>query len=430
MTEQAFAKRTNWAGNVTFAAADFQLPSSVEELQTAVRNARLVKPVGARHSFNRSADTDGEQFSTGALNRILKLDTTSQTVTVECGILHGHLSVWLNQRGYALHNLASLPHISVAGACATGTHGSGDSNGNLSTAVQSLDLIRPDGELISLARGQHGFAGAVVGIGALGIVARLTLDVEPAFNVAQTVYERLPFVQVQQHFDKITSSGYSVSMFTDWMGDTVNQLWVKRRMGDVVIGDAVQTMAADQSFFGASAAPAERHPLDGHSAENCTAQLGVGGPWHERLPHFRMDFTPSSGQELQAEYFVARGDALAALESIRALRDSIQPLLYISEIRTVAADDLWLSMCYQRDSVALHFTFKPDMPAVLALLPRIERALAPFHPRPHWGKLFTMDSDEVRAGYPRFAEFDKLRRACDPDDKMSNSFLTTLMRQP
>ena len=411
----------NWAGNVTFGASAFHAPRTIEQLQTIARQSRRFKPLGAAHCFNRIADTSGDQISMRQLGSVIALDTNKHTVTVEGGMLHGNLSIWLHERGYALHNLASLPHISTAGSCATATHGSGDNNGNLATAVAGLDLVRADGEIVSLVRGQHGFEGMVVGLGALGIVARMTLDVQPTFNVAQTIYEKLPFKTLEIHFDEITSAGYSVSLFTDWQGETINQVWVKRRVDTEASGNPAN------SFFGAKSAPEERHPLDGHSAINCTAQMGVAGPWHERLPHFRMDFTPSSGEELQAEYFVARKHALTAIDRIRSIEPLITPLLYISEIRTIASDNLWLSMCYQQDSVALHFTFKPDVPGVMALLPKIEHLLAPFNARPHWGKLFTMAPPVVHAQYVRHLEYVKLRDALDPDRKMRNEYLDALV---
>jgi xylitol oxidase len=351
------------------------------------------------------------------LDRVVSLDREARTVTAEAGITYGALSRFLDGEGYGLHNMASLPHISVAGAYATATHGSGDANGNLATAVAGMEIVTADGALVELSRDDAAFCGAVVGLGALGAVTRITLDVEPAFKMAQEVYGRLPVAQLDENFDEITSSAYSVSLFTDWQGDTINQVWRKHRIGQ---GGAVRTTA---SFFGASRATKKLHPLDGVSAENCTDQMDIVGSWCERLPHFRMEFTPSNGEELQSEYLLPRQHAVAAMRGIRELRDALAPHLFISEVRTVAADSLWMSPCYQRDCVGIHFTWKQHWPEVERLLPLIEAQLEPFEARPHWGKLFTMAPERVRSLYERLTDFKRLVRSFDPEGKFTNSFV-------
>ena len=141
---------------------------------------------------------------------------------------YGRLAPMLHERGLALHNLASLPHISVGGAIATGTHGSGDRLGNLATAVSAIDILRSDGEIVHLERGDTDFDGAVVGLGALGVVVRVRLDVEPEYQIAQHVYEGLAWDELAARFDEITGAGDSVSLFTTW-GSHVDQVWVKQR---------------------------------------------------------------------------------------------------------------------------------------------------------------------------------------------------------
>ena len=408
---------TNWAGNLTYRAARVHRPERVAQLQGIVAASDRVRALGSRHSFNAIADTTGDLISLERLDRVVSLDAERRTVTVEGGIRYGTLGRALHAAGWALPNLASLPHISVAGACATATHGSGNTNRCLAAAVSALELVTADGSVVVLSRERDGdrFAGAVVGLGALGVVSQITLDVVPTFQVCQDVYEGLPVVQIVRDFDAITSAGYSVSLFTDWSGDRVSQVWVKRRVED---GKAVVGAARD--LFGAVPAPVKRHPITILPPDNCTEQLGLAGPWHERLPHFRMEHTPSSGAELQSEYFVDRRHAPAAYRAITALRDEIAPLLQISEVRTVAADDLWLSPYFERDSVAFHFTWLPDWPGVSALLPKLEAQLAPFHPRPHWGKLFTLPPERVRAQYSRLAAFRSLARELDPTGKFAN----------
>lgn len=410
----------NWAGNFRYGAAHWHSVATVDELRAVVGQSQQVKPLGSRHSFNAIADSPDTIVSLEQLNRVLALDREQGTVTVEGGIRYGELSRFLHKEGFALHNLASLPHISVAGACATGTHGSGDGNGGLATAVSSLQLLTADGNLLTLSRDDDRFYAAAVGLGALGIVTQLTLDVQPTFDVAQAVYLNLPFAQVAAQFDDIFGAAYSVSLFTDWQNEQFGEVWLKHRLTG-------EPYAMPDTFFGATAALEKVHPILGLPTEPCTEQLGIPGPWHERLPHFRMDFTPSAGEELQSEYFVPRHHAPAALAAIFALREKITPHLLISEIRTVAADNFWLSPCYQQPMVALHFTWRRDWSAVAPVLPLIEGALGVFNGRSHWGKLFTMSPTQLHPHYPRLADFQQLRRQLDPGGKFSNPFLAAAL---
>jgi xylitol oxidase len=412
------SRQTNWAGNHVFAAA-IDDPATIEELQELVKRYEKVRAVGTRHSFNELADSSHHMICIKHFDRVLSIDKEHLSVTVEGGIRYGELSQHLQKEGFALHNLASLPHISVAGACATATHGSGNKNGNLGTAVSAMELVTASGEIVHLSRekDREVLDGMVIGLGGFGIITKLTLDIQPAFNMQQDLYENLPLGELEHHFEEITSSGYSVSLFTTWIGETINQVWVKRRIAE---GDRLETPSR---LHGATLAIKNLHPIAHISAENCTEQLGVPGAWHERLPHFRLDHTPSSGEELQSEYFVAREDAFQALQAIRGLRDHIAPLLLISEIRTIAADNLWMSPCYKQDSVALHFTWKKDQPAVMKILPVIERALDPFKPRPHWGKLFTISPRQLRERYEKLPHFKQLLTQYDPRGKFRNRFL-------
>ena len=367
----------NWAANFEFSAANIHRPTNVDEVQHLVRKSQKVKALGTRHSFNQGANTEGELISTQHLDRVVAIDHDRMTVTIQGGISYGQLSKHLAVEDVALHNLASLPHISVAGACATATHGSGVKNGNLATAVVELEIVRADGELVRLGHNDPDFAGAVVNIGALGIVTGLTLRIQPSFQVCQFVYQNLALSELESHFAEIASSAYSVSFFTTWQSEIIDQVWQKH-VG--LVGDAPETL------HGATLSHVKLHPLPGHSAENCTEQLGIPGPWNERLAHFRMDFTPSSGEELQSEFMIPREKTFQALQAIAAIRDQIAPILHVSEIRTVAADSLWLSPAYGKDVTCIHFTWKKNWPAVKALLPTIEETLRPFGAMPHWGK--------------------------------------------
>ncbi|WP_214412360.1 FAD-binding protein [Sphaerisporangium fuscum] len=410
---------TNWARNITFQAADVERPSSLDELRGLVARSAKVRVLGSGHSFNEIADSTGTLLSLEGLPPAVEIDTAAATVRVAAGVRYAELGRRLHDKGYAVHNLASLPHISVAGSVATATHGSGDGNGNLATAVTAIEMVTADGDVVVLRREEDGdrFRGAVVGLGALGAVVALTLDIVPAFEVRQRVYEGLPAEALDDHFDDIMSRAYSVSLFTDWRTPRINQVWVKERV------DGDTGSASPGPLFGALPADGPRHPVPGMSAVHCTEQLGVPGPWFERLPHFRPDFTPSSGEELQAEYLLPRRHAAEALRALRVIGDRIAAVLQISEIRTIAADELWLSPSHRQETVGLHFTWIKDAAAVLPVLGMIEERLAPFGARPHWGKLFTMAPGDLRARYERMDDFCALARHYDPSGTFTNDFV-------
>lgn len=432
-------EQRNWAGNYAYRAARLHHPATVAEVQELAARSSKLRALGTRHSFNSIADTSEDMVSLARFDQIIGLDRANGTVTVGAGIRCGQLGPFLDAQGFALHNLASLPHISIAGACATATHGSGDRNGNLATFVRAMEIVTASGEIVALDRDQNGdaFRASVVGLGAMGIVTQLTLDVVPAFTIRQDIYENLPLTTLEAHFDAITSGAYSVSLFTDWRQPAFTQIWRKSLVApDNAVRPADASPVAenrtapDAEWFGATLANRPLHPIAGVSAENCTLQ-GVPGPWYDRLPHFRMEYTPSRGDELQTEYLVPRPHALAALGAVAAMRERIAPLLLISEIRTIAADDLWLSPCCGQDCVAIHFTWKPDWHEVERLLPHIEAALAPFQARPHWGKLFTMRPAVLQALYPNLPDFKELLHTYDPQGKFRNAFVNdTLFATP
>jgi xylitol oxidase len=404
----------NWAGNYTYRAQKLHRPSTIEQLQEIIANAPRVRVLGSRHSFNDIADSS-ELITLEAMPMDVVVDHEAETVSFNAALKYGELVVALNEEGVALHNLASLPHISVAGAVATATHGSGETNGNLATAVVGLELVTSDGQIIAASSGEPDFDGLVVGLGALGAVTRITLDVEPAYEVRQRVFEGLSWEALFEHFDEIMSCGYSVSIFTRW-GETIDQVWVKSRVTD-------EPEQVESDLFGAGAAAVDRHPILGLDASSCTPQLGRRGPWADRLPHFRMGFTPSSGEELQSEYLFPRRNAVEAIEAVRKLADEIRPILQVSEIRTVAADRLWMSMNYGQDTVGIHFTWKPEREAVEGMLVQLETALAPCEARPHWGKLFNADAAALAPLYERMSDFIRLVERLDPRGAFRNSWL-------
>jgi xylitol oxidase len=406
----------NWAGNITFGARRLHRPVALPQLQEIVAAGGPLRILGSGHSFNRMADTSGDLVSLLAMPRIVEIAEDRRTVRVDGGIRYGELVDRLDAEGLAVHNLASLPHISVAGAVTTATHGSGVRNRNLAASVAAIELIRGDGEQVTLRRGDDDFAGAVVGLGALGVVTALTLDVVPSFEIRQYVYDDLPRASLEQHLPEILGAGYSVSLFTNWASADINHAWFKR----------TEPMPAGPRF-GASPADGPRHPVPGVPADNATEQGGVPGPWHARLPHFRMEFSPSTGAELQSEWMVPLGRALEAIDAVARVREQVARVVQVNELRTVAADDLWLSMNYQRDSLGLHFTWIADTAAVLPVVDALEEQLAPLEARPHWGKVFTLDAATIRSRYPRFADFRTLVQKYDPKGVFRNPWLDDIL---
>jgi xylitol oxidase len=405
---------STWAGTHVFAAPALVDALSIDEVRAAVAAGGPVRALGTRHSFHDLADTAGTLVTVTGIPAEPVLDEQTREVTVGAGTRYGVLARWLEDRGWALHNLGSLPHISIGGAIATATHGSGHANGALTTAVRRLEYVDATSNLAEVRVGDPDFAALAVGLGAFGIVVRVTLAIEPSYRMRQDVYSGLSWDAFLADPDAVTGSAYSVSVFTNW-GDDVGDVWRKARLDegdppDEWLGSRRRTDTA--SLVG--------------STENLTTQLGVPGAWCDRLPHFRLDATPSNGDEIQSEYFVARSDAAAAVTAVRTLAADIRPHLLVSELRTVRADDLWLSGASGRDTLAIHFTWANHPGAVRALLPRIEAVLAPFGARPHWGKWHAMDADGIAAVTPRLFDARAVFERLDPEARFSNAHLRRL----
>ncbi len=415
--------RTNWAGNVTYSNDGVLCPSSIEELQHFVEGNKRVKVAGTGHSFSKIGDTDGVQISLSQMPNEIIIDSANLCVTAPGHITYGHLAKVLQDAGFALHNLASLPHVSIAGAIATATHGSGVKNQNLAGPVIAIGMILADGTKINIdkTRDADMFYGAIVSLGALGVVTSVTLQILPTFDVRQSVFTGLHAIQLDANFDAIMSAAYSVSLFTDWTSTEIGQVWIKYR------SDETLTFDPNVPYYGAMPSTRKMHPIPDVDPMNCTDQLGVPGPWLDRLPHFRLDFMPSAGSELQSEYLVPRKFAVAAMNSIRTISKQIAPLLLISEIRTVAQDRFWMSSAYDTDSVAFHFTWKDNSPAVWQFLPHLEEQLSAYNARPHWGKLFTTNRQQLEQLYPKLNDFRQLASKLDPFGKFKNAYLDNFL---
>jgi xylitol oxidase len=405
---------SNWAGNYRYGARRVHRPQTRDELRVLASTLPALRALGTRHTFTGMGDAD----ELVALDRLagadeITIDAEGMTVSVGPAVTYAMLAIALETEGLALANMASLPHISVIGAVITGTHGSGDALGNLATSVRALGLMTSTGDELEIGYDDPRFPGVVVNLGALGIVTRATLAVEHSYQLWQRVYQSLEWDQLAENLDAITTAGRSVSVF-HCFGERAREVWVKADAG----------APQPESLFGARAATAPLNPVPGADPSFCTEQLGVAGPWCDRLPHFRAGFTPSAGAEIQSEWFVARADAITAITAIREqLAQRIRPLLFVSETRTIAADELWMSPHYRRDSIGIHFTWHREPDAVRELCVEVERVLEPFSPRPHWGKAFQQEGATLADHYERLADFDALRRELDPRGAFANAWL-------
>ncbi len=411
--------RTNWSGTYTYRAASVARPESISDLAALIRAASRIRPLGTRHAFNDVADVDGWQVNVAALTSWIEIDASARTATVNAGLSYAEIAPVLHAAGFGLPALASLPHLSVAGACATASHGSGHGIGNLATQVSALEFVDGTGTVRTLSRAgdPDTFPGAVVSLGALGAVTSMTLDLVPTYDVAQTVRLSLPAAVFVDRFAEITGAAYSVSCFTRWI-DIVDQVWCKVRVGD---------RPPDETLFTeAPPADVDVHPVPGGSPADCTPQRGVPGPWHERLPHFAAGRTPSFGDEIQSEFFVdasaappprspCSGSAAGSLRPCASRRCAPSPRTTSGSAPPAAAT--W-SASISRGSATSRWCCRRWSWS--------KRTLEPFAPVPHWGKVFTARTAPQDTDDPRFAmlgAFAALADRYDPDRRFVNDFL-------
>lgn len=415
---------TNWAGNVTFAPQAFHRPATLDELRRLAGSSTRWRVLGSGHSFSPLAATSGDLVSLAELPRAVEVDRRRGLASVPGGATYEWVADELHRRGWALPAMASLPHLSVAGAIATGTHGSGDTVQCLSAGVHGLEVVVPGGDVVVVDRGSDPgvLPGYAVSLGALGAVVRVTLEVVPAFTVRQDVHEGLPAATLVDRFDEVMAGAHSVSAFTDLRRGVAGptfRVWRKARVGEP---------EAPERWLGTVRASDPRHPIAGVDPAACTEQLGRPGPWHERLPHFRAGATPSRGAELQSEFLLPRTAATTALTALLGLADDLTPAVLTCEVRTVAGDDLWLSPASGNDTVGIHLTWVPDEAAVLPRVRRLHEVLDPLGARPHWGKVTTADPASLAARYPRMDDFRRLVAAVDPRATLGNDLLDALLR--
>lgn len=406
----------NWSKNIDFNDREYFLPESLSELQELIQSSQKIRARGSAHSFNEIANTSSRAINLSKMPKVIEIDDGSKSVKVSAGLTYGELAPVLHQQGWAISNLASLPHISIAGSISTGTHGSGIKNQNLANQVLSFDIVTSEGEVRHIDRTNPAFNALVIGLGMSGIVYQYEIKIEPTYQIRQVIYPDIPIDILQRNFDQIMGTAYSVSYFTEWTSSQSGNLWCKFRDAESI----------PESIGGSRKAEVKYHPIPSVDPVACTDQFGEPGDWYQRLPHFKLEFIPSVGEEIQSEFFIARKDTPAALEELLKISDVIAPLLWISELRTIAADELWLSGAYQRESVGIHFTWK-KVDSINSVIQRVEDALRPFHYRPHWGKAFTADAKYLSSVYPKMSEFKALALALDPAKKFENTFTRQML---
>jgi xylitol oxidase len=404
---------SNWADNHSFVAERLHRPASVDDVRRIVADARRAHAIGARHSFNAVADSPGDLIDLQGIDPAIVIDVERRTVTAGAGTNYGELAAHLHAMGWALLNTPSLPHVTIGGATATGTHGSGHAHGTLSADVAALEMVTATGDLVTIRRGDAVFPGVVVNLGALGVVTRITLDIQPTFDMRQDAFEGLSWDTVTSDLDAVMSAGYSVSLITSWASPTVDRLWIKTALAD---GTPTDVSAARLGAYpAATPVPQDVPGLN---------PFGVPGPWNERLFHFGRDVEPGLIGHLQSEYMVPRDRAAEAIAMLHALGERIDRYLLVSEIRGMTEDALWLSPAYDRPTIAFHFSWQRQIDEVSRVTAELETMLQPLGGRPHWGKIIHASAEQLAPLYPRMWEFADLARSFDPTGKFSNEFLT------
>ncbi len=406
----------NWAGNLSFSSKEFIEIDSVKKLQTIVSNARGIKVLASGHSFSDIADTKDTLISIKNLSFEIGIDSNKREALVPAGMQYSDVSRYLEKHGWAVSNMASLGEVTIAGAILTGTHGSGSSNGILSTAVIGFEMVLESGSILTTDReNSSDFPGFIVSLGALGVFTKYKLKIVPSFSIRQVVYENINIESIANNFDLVFDRAYSVSFFSNWAQNSTGQIWMK-------FLDDSKPFNISSDWIDGNLAKVKQHPVKINDASPCTDQLATSGKWLDRLPHFKLNSSPVSGDEVQTEYLVDRRYVKQYISELAEIGDEIASKVYTTEIRTIKADDLWLSGAYERETVGFHFTWRKS-DSLVNFLPKIESILGKHDGRPHWGKLFDVPKDKLPSRYPKFSDFEVLLQKYDPNKKFRNNFI-------
>jgi FAD-linked oxidoreductase len=433
----ASTRWTNWARNQSCRPAEICRPDSLEALRRRVGEARAagrkLRLAGAGHSWSPLACTDGCLISLSRLDRVVEIDAAARTATVEAGMSMGRLVEALDEQGLALPTIGGMLRQSVGGTIATATHGTGAAYGNLATAVTRLESLTPAGELRSWTADASGFHGAVVSLGALGPVVRLTLQCEPAFGVRSEEYP-LPIEGLVRHLDQYlaendyfqffdlvhTERAYLFCMNRDAAGMAAKSRW--RRLREWVAA-GMETLSSSAAMWLTDKLPLAI-PL---SQKVALVTLLSGktrlGRSFEVLSHENIGF-----RYRELEVAIPRE---RAAEAVRAVRKMVKdqglrvdmPITY----RFVKADGLWLSPAYGRDTCYVSFaTARRDPAFVESFFDEAERLMRRFDGRPHWGKCFSSKREYFQRAYPKWQDFDALRARLDPERAYANDMIDAL----
>uniref|UniRef100_A0A915D0Y3 FAD-binding PCMH-type domain-containing protein n=1 Tax=Ditylenchus dipsaci TaxID=166011 RepID=A0A915D0Y3_9BILA len=413
----------NWGGNFNFSTQDIKYPTTTAGVQQLVKECKgKIRPVGTRHSFSEIANTNDTLICLVHMNLILSVDPSVPSVTVQAGITYTDLIPFLQSIGLAIPMMASLGEISIAGAINTAVHGSGAGIGNLATQVLGLQMVLADGSVVQYSKGQNDteLAAATVGLGALGIVTQVTLQAQPTYNLAINVFENMDMSVLDTQLYNITHSGYAINMWSTFgTPGVLDQVWITTK----VDSNGVNAYGNVSQLYGAPAATAQSSPIAALPPTYVVPQMGIVGPYYERLTDYDLGLSGQEGQQTQSEYYVDFDDFVPALKALQTLSAEINAVVYVALFRITEKDELWMSPQYKKTTMAIHFSWQPKLDQVMALLPKIEAALAPFNPIPHWGKLYTLKPEQYLPLLPKYPEWREQVELHDPTHKFRNKWL-------
>jgi L-gulono-1,4-lactone dehydrogenase len=429
----------NWAGTATATPARWCRPGTEAEICAAVKDAApaglTVRALGSGHSFTAAAATSGVALDLSAWTGIIAADTRTGLVTARSGTTLRALNAELGGLGLAMANLGDIDAQTLAGALSTGTHGTGARLGGLATQVEALELVLADGSVVTCSASARPelFAAARVGLGALGVITTVTLRCVPSFTLLAD--ERpMPVEEVLGQFDVLAGANDHFEFYWFPYG---RQALVKRN-NRLPVPDGAQATPSPRPL------PAWRRFWEFEVMENAAfgALCRVGRAAPRLIPSLnrlssaalssrtytgtshRVFVTPRRVRFAESEYAVPReslGHVIAELR--RAVPRLADPVMFPVEVRVAAADDIWLSTGYGRESAYVAIHQYAGLP-YQAYFDRFESIVAEVAGRPHWGKLHSLDAGRLRPLYPRFDDFRRVRAEADPEGRFGNAYLT------
>ncbi|MER5806661.1 D-arabinono-1,4-lactone oxidase [Streptomyces sp. NPDC002033] len=424
----------NWAGNVSATPARVVTPTSVGELQEAVRRAAgeglRVKAVGTGHSFTAAAATDGVLVRPQALAGILSADRAAGTVTVAAGTALKDLNLALAAQGLSLTNMGDIMEQTVSGATSTGTHGTGRDSASLAAQIRALELVTADGRLLTCSEKENPevFAAARLGIGALGIVTSLTFAVEPLFLLTARE-EPMGFDRVTAEFDQHVAENEHFEFY--WFPHTgnCNTKRNNRSQGPAAPPGALSAWVEDEllsnGIFQAVNSLGRAVPAAVPAIAR-VASRALSARTYTDIP-YKVFTSPRRVRFVEMEYALPRERLVEALRELKTMVErSALRISFPVEVRTAPADDITLSTASGRETAYIAVHMYRGTP-YQAYFTAAERIFTAHGGRPHWGKVHTRDAEYLAEAYPRFAEFTALRDRLDPDRVFGNDYLRRVL---